>query len=63
MNTTTMDTALEDVLKEDIISGLYEEADEKAVKTYGKLAGLTNLGKTFFINWGEINKAYEYART
>ena len=39
------------------------EAGGSAVKVYGKLAGLTNLGKTYFVNWGEIDKANQYARS
>ena len=61
MDKITMDTSIDDVLKKDIMPEIYIE--DKAVKVYGKLAGLTNLGKTFFVNWGEINKAYQYART
>lgn len=57
-NRTTMNTPLEEVLKDDFMQEIFVETDDgKAVKTYGKLAGLTNLGKTYFINWNEINKA------
>ena len=54
MDRTTMDTALEDVLKEDIIPEIFVE--EKAVKVYGKLYGLTNLGRTFFTSEWEVYK-------
>ena len=60
---TTMDSTLESVLKDDLMQDISIESDGKAVKVYGKLAGLTNLGKTYFVNWDEINKAYEYARS
>lgn len=59
MDRTTMDTELEDVLKEDIIPEIFVE--EKAVKVYGKLYGLTNLGRTYFTSEAEVNKANEEA--
>ena len=54
MNTTTMDTALEDVLKEDIMTSLFSEG--KSVKVYGKIYGLTNLGRTFLVSEDEVLK-------
>lgn len=54
MNITTMDTALEDVLKEDIMTSLFSEG--KSVKVYGKIYGLTNLGRTFLVSEDEVLK-------
>ena len=54
MNTTTMNTALEDVLKEDIMTSLFSEG--KSVKVYGKIYGLTNLGRTFLVSEDEVLK-------
>lgn len=53
-STITMRTTLESVLKGDLIQDIYVEADGKAIKVEKKLAGLTNLGKTFFINEDEL---------
>ena len=62
-NMTTIDKPLEQVLKDDLMQDIYvEAAGGKAVKTYGKLAGLQNLGKTYFVNWGDISKALDYAK-
>lgn len=63
MNRTTMNTTLEDVLKEDIMSEIYVEAgdDGKAVKVFGKIAGLPNLGRTFFKSNNEIIEKHEWA--
>lgn len=60
MNATTMNTALEDVLKGELTSDLFVEGT--AMKVYDKIAGLPNIGKTYFVNWNEISKANEYAR-
>lgn len=57
---TTINTSEEQILKDDIIGSLYAEGN--AVKVYGKLAGLPCIGKTYFVHWGEIEKANQYAR-
>ena len=63
MNRTTMNTTIEDVLKEGIMSGIYVEADDdgKAVKVYGELAGLPNVGRTFFATNNEILEKHKLA--
>ena len=58
---TTIDKPLEQVLKDDLMPHIYVE--DGKLKVYGKLAGLNNLGKTYFVNWADIEKAYDYART
>jgi hypothetical protein len=30
---------------------------------YKKLAGLTNLGRTYFINWSEVKSKNDWAQT
>jgi hypothetical protein len=50
----TMQTNPESVLKDDLMQDIYVEAGGKAIKVEKKLAGLTNLGKTFFINEDEL---------
>lgn len=54
-----LDTILKDIVVEEVI----QEAEGEKLKTYKTLANLTNLGKTYFINWGEIKKADTYAQT
>lgn len=54
MDRTTMNTTLEDVLKEDIMTSLFSEG--KSVKVYGKIYGLTNLGRTFLVSEDEVLK-------
>lgn len=54
-----LDTILKGIVVEDVI----QEAEGEKLKTYMTLANLTNLGKTYFINWGEIKKADTYAQT
>lgn len=51
---TTINTPLEDVLKRDLMLSIYVESD--------KIAGLKNLGRTFFINETDIKKADDYAQ-
>lgn len=50
-----------------VVEGVVLEAegsddDNKKRKTYSTLGKLTNLGKTFFINWGEVKNADAYAQ-
>lgn len=59
MDKTTMDTALEDVLKEDIMPEICTEG--KGVKVYGKIYGYTNLGRTFLVSEDEVYKSADDA--
>ena len=57
-----------DILKEELTKGIdlekiYQESGGKPIPTYKKLAGLVNLGKTYFINFGEVRKAHDWAQT
>ena len=57
-----------DILKEELTRGIdldkiYQESGGKPIPTYKKLAGLVNLGKTYFINFGEVRKAHDWAQT
>lgn len=74
MNTTTIHTSEEDILKESLLDGidlnglLLTEGSEKtpegkAVKVYGKLAGLNCIGRLNFIYGNEISEKVEYANT
>jgi hypothetical protein len=56
------DRELDLVLKDIVVEGVVEEAEQKKLKTYSTLAKLTNLGKINLINWGEIQKADKYAK-
>ena len=61
---TTMDSTLESVLKDDLMRDIYLEATEQAeqpVKVYSKIAGLPNLGRTFFVNNSEIIEKHTWA--
>lgn len=60
---TTMDTGLEDVLKDDIMQDIIVEAGGKAVKVYGKVAGLNCVGRTFFATEAEIADKNKWAQT
>lgn len=56
------DRELDLVLKDIVVEGVVEEAEQKKLKTYSTLAKLINLGKVNLINWGEIQKADKYAK-
>ena len=73
-----IDRELDEIIKEELIGDidLYAEAKElpapkpskppklpPPVKTYKKLAGLKNLGKTFFINGSEIKNKDDWVQT
>ena len=55
-----------DILREELTRGIdlekiYRESEGEPIPTYKKLAGLVNLGKTYFINFGEVMKTYDWA--
>ena len=53
-NKTTIGTSCNDILKGELLRGIYLEADGKTVKVYKKIAQLTNLGRTYFVNTKEL---------
>ena len=68
MNKITFETKEDEILKEELTRGidlsmLCVESEGKPIPTYKKIAGLTNLGKTYFINFGEVKKVHEWAQT
>ena len=55
-----------DILMEELTRGIdlekiCMESEGKPIPTYKKLAGLVNLGKTYFINFGEVTKVHDWA--
>lgn len=64
-NAITVMSTPEDVLKADIMRGIYLEADAKPAKvppapTPKQIGGLTNLGKTFIWSEGELEEKRKY---
>lgn len=62
---TIMSTPVEEVLKADIMQGIYFEADAKPAKvppapTPKQIGGLTNLGKTFIWSESELEEKRKY---
>ena len=53
-NKTTIGTSCNDILKGELLRGIYLEADGKPVKVFKKIAQLTNLGKTYFVHQKEL---------
>lgn len=58
---------LDNILKEELMKNIqFDEAEKadkpKAAKVYGKIGGLTNLGRTYFISSKEVDKANEKAQ-
>lgn len=43
------------------MDGIYLEGSDSPVKVYSKIAGLPNLGKTFFVNNSEIIEKHTWA--
>ena len=58
---TTVNTSDEQILKDDILQDIVLEADGP-VKTYKKIGGLINLGKTYFVSEKELAKAEQSAQ-
>lgn len=61
--TTTMNTPLEEVLKEAVMESLFGDKDEakgKPVPTPKQIGGLTNLGKTFIWSGAELETKRQY---
>jgi hypothetical protein len=56
---TTINTSDEKILKDDIMRDICLE--ETAPKTYKKIYGLSNIGRTFFISALEVEKADKFA--
>ena len=57
---TTMDKPLDKVLKEDIMEDVILEAS--AVKVYGKIAGLTCIGRSYFYDKNDVVEKYQWAQ-
>lgn len=69
MTKTTMQTANEDVLKDEILGGVSfnegksnSEDVEQPVKVFKKIGGLINLGRTYFWKGDEIASKLEYVQ-
>lgn len=60
-NMTTVDTPLEQILKDDILEDVFCEAS--AIKVQASIYGLNNLGRSYFCTYEEVVKKADDAET